>query len=599
MLSCPRPLPRRIASAADHRGSSALAWARKARYDVGLHFATMPDGSHGKLTALMHLAKRVAEDTAAAQFGDALRLVVEAAEACAGLLLAQNNGLTVAAHHGFVEVTDAELLSLFGPLSEELLTPGQPQLMPASQLPGSGHALLQRLGAAAVFAVPLVHGTSPLGALVLVAANPDAFDQPGQDFAIAAGHTLSLAIFRDRGVESERIRREELEEANRMASLGLLTASVAHELRGPVGALVLQLEEQQRLLFEAQDPPRETSVPPVQLVSELSELTADIGTALGRVRGTIDQLSRMSHRDSEPEHLDLSDVVAESLAVARPYLKRRGIDLQEELTSARVEGRRDNLGQVLLNLVFNAADACEGAEGEHKIMVSVAPDRDQVVLQVDDTGPGIPSNTIETIFTPFYTTKKRGKGTGLGLKICSDVVTAHGGHIEVVNRAQGGASFRVMLPSVAPASPERSGQRVTPARSSRRLMVIDDDPVFARAVRRGLREYDVQTAPTASDAEMTLSATDYRPDLVLCDVFLPGLNGNILHQRIRERDPALAARFVFVTGGALSKEEADYLRSSGCPTLFKPLNLDDIRDMLEIEGPKSIRNLRTLVGGYD
>src|SRR5690606_6775350 len=109
-------------------------------------------------------------------------------------------------------------------------------------------------------------------------------------------------------------------------------------------------------------------------------------------------------RDSEPEHLDLADVVSESLAVARPYLKRRGIGLQEELESASVQGRRDNLGQVLLHLVFNAADACEGADGERKIMVSVAPDRDQVVLQVDDTGPGIPANAIETIFTPFYTT---------------------------------------------------------------------------------------------------------------------------------------------------------------------------------------------------
>jgi signal transduction histidine kinase/CheY-like chemotaxis protein len=570
-------------------------------YDEGLQRpSSMSDGSYGKLTALTRLSKRVAQDQAATAFDDALALVGDATGAFASVLLLDQGGMNLVAQRGFASSAPQAVLEALRALGNEALARHQPLLiaeLAATSPDPQGAAALREVGATAVLLVPLEHGNSALGALAMLGDAQHAFDAAALTFAEAAAHTLALAIHRDRGAESERIRAEELEEANRMASLGLLTASVAHELRGPVGALVLQLEEQQRLLEDAgADAARQSG--DSSLVSELSELTADIGTALGRIRGTIDQLSRLSRRDSAPEQLDLSDVVAESLAVARPYLKRRGIDLQEELSTVLVNGRRDNLGQVLLNLVFNAADACEVVAGERKIMVSVAPYRDQVVLQVDDTGPGIPPNTIQTIFAPFYTTKQRGKGTGLGLKICSDVVTAHGGHIEVVNRAEGGASFRVMLPSIAPRAPsDRPGKRAAPGGPSRQLMVIDDDPVFTRTVRRGLKEYEVQTAPTASDAEMTLASSGYRPDLVLCDVFLPGLNGNMLHERVKKHDPDLAERFVFVTGGALSKDEADYLRASGCPTLFKPLNLDDIRDILEDRGgPESARNLRTLEG---
>ena len=561
----------------------------------------MSDDSHGRLTALMRLAKRVTEGTAVSAFDDALTLVIDVTKATAGAFLLDEEELAVVAQRGFGDKLESRAPrdALRG-IGQTTLAAHRSLLIadvvhPSSPIPGVEG--LGRKGAA--LAVPLEHIGQSLGALVLLADAKEDLDPAVVTFVEAVCQTLSLAIHRDRNKEAERARREELAEANRMASLGLLTASVAHELRGPVGALVLQLEEQQRLLDEAEQDPLEGG-DGSKLVGELGELTADISTALSRIRSTIDQLSRLSRRDSEPEQLDLSEVVSESLAVARPYLRRRGIALQEELSVAQVKGRRDNLGQVLLNLVFNAADACQGAPGERKVMVSVVPDKHQIVLQVDDTGPGIPPHTIEKIFTPFFTTKQRGKGIGLGLKICSDVVTAHGGHIEVVNRAGGGASFRVMLPSLTPRVPvDRPSKRVPPTSALPKLMVIDDDPVFTRTVRRGLKECDVQTAPSASDAEMALTSAEYVPDLVLCDVFLPGLNGHLLHERINKINPDLASRFVFVTGGALSKEEADYLRSSGCPTLFKPLNLDHIREILSDRGPESTRNLRTLQGPPD
>jgi len=549
------------------------------------------------LHALARLTRRLTEEHTATLLPDALDLVLSASGCVFGAVYLVEQQLTPMALRlpsggagpGSVRETVDALAAEVVALQKRRVVPDL--LAATPPIPGAAVTALAAQGA---LALPIEHARVTVGAMVLLAAEEAALGAERIAFVEAATHTIGLAVHRDRGAELERIRREEIEESNRMASIGLLTASVAHELRGPVAALVLQLGEQRRLLQEAA--PTGTASP--TLLSELAELTADLDTAVGRVRGILDQLARLSRRDSQPAELDLASVVRDAMETVRPYLRRRGIQVSEHLqASAQTTGRRDNLAQVLLNLVLNAADACEQVpEGNRTIRISVSPDADRAVLQVDDSGPGIPPDAIRTIFTPFYTTKQRGKGTGLGLKICADVVTAHGGHIEVANRPQGGASFRVILPrrgATAAVPPSGGAKPSAPPPPPARILVIDDDPLFLRAVSRGLKEIAVDTALTASEAEVRFAAPDYQPDLILCDLHLPGMNGDALHARIAARDPTLAARFVFCTGGALAPEEAAYLRESGCPTLFKPLNLDDVRAMLE-EPSESWHHARTL-----
>jgi ActR/RegA family two-component response regulator len=229
----------------------------------------------------------------------------------------------------------------------------------------------------------------------------------------------------------------------------------------------------------------------------------------------------------------------------------------------------------------------------------------RVILSVEDTGPGVPPSDVRAIFQPFFTTKQRGKGTGLGLKICSDVVAAHHGHIEVKNLDTGGASFRVILPGIVDAAlvTTRETQTVRPPPAEdieiRHVFVVDDDELFTRTVKRALKPHDVRTASTASEAEMALLDPLYSPHLVLCDLGLPGMTGDVLHARICAKRPRLAERFLFVTGGACSKEEADYVRASGCSTLVKPVDMKDIWTALSsppsrISGaPEGVATLRS------
>ena len=436
--------------------------------------------------------------------------------------------------------------------------------------------------------VPAETAGTPLGAMLLLFDAHVAADPELLPYVKTLCRLLGLALQVDQQALLDHGNLEGQEDASRMASLGLLTASVAHELRGPAGALVLQLEEQRRILgqLEQLGATRDDAVS--ELVGELAEVTSDVENAVLRIRDTAGQLSTLTRRDTEFEELDLGDVVRASLGVARPHLERRGIELVQELSPAcTVNGRRDNLGQLVLNLAFNAADACEQSGNRPaRVTVRVSDEDGQIALEVADTGPGVPDSAIASIFKPFYTTKQRGRGTGLGLKIVSDVTAAHGGQIDVRNLRAGGACFRVVLPrlegasGVHPVFDAQSGPGVRRALLRRKILIVDDDPVFLRTMRRTLKFHDVKTAGTASEAEIALVDPSYLPDLVLCDMCLPGTNGDALHSRIAELRPDLSARFVFVTGGGLSKHEGEYVQRVGCRTLLKPVDVKQLLDEL-------------------
>jgi CheY-like chemotaxis protein len=237
-----------------------------------------------------------------------------------------------------------------------------------------------------------------------------------------------------------------------------------------------------------------------------------------------------------------------------------------------------------------------------------------VVIAVEDSGPGVAANLRARIFDPFFTTKP--DAIGIGLTLARQAVVAHAGHIELTGSSFGGTLFRVVLPAAeavpreASTHPPRTPLAVAVAQAAgpstaapaarARILWIDDDEVFLRGVKRMLGDWDIHTAFTAKEAEELL-ARESGAALVFCDVGLPDGSGHLVHARLRETDEGLASRFVFVTGGVITPEVADYLIASGCPTLLKPVRAEEIRALLEgsedDDAPTSARTLRDAGSG--
>jgi signal transduction histidine kinase len=227
---------------------------------------------------------------------------------------------------------------------------------------------------------------------------------------------------------------EQLVWSARLAAVGQLSAGVAHEIGNPLAAIRGLLD-----LMQTGD------LGP----DEEKEFVGRIQSEAERIHHTIRDLLDFSRNEPAQEgrlesSANLSEVVSDTIKLIDRQTRFRGIDLvlslEDELP--RVRGDHERLRQLLLNLLFNAADALGG---KGRIEVRTANGTGVVRLIVEDDGPGIDGDILRQVFDPFVTTKAPGQGTGLGLAVCHTIVEGLGGSIEAANREQGGAAFEVRL----------------------------------------------------------------------------------------------------------------------------------------------------------
>jgi PAS domain S-box-containing protein len=238
--------------------------------------------------------------------------------------------------------------------------------------------------------------------------------------------------------------------ADRLAAIGTLAAGVAHEVSGPLSFVLTNLafvEGRLRELGGAE-------------AASLREALADALEGARRVQQIAADLKGFSRvGDQEPGPVDLPSVVAGALALAASELRHRARTVIDVAGAPSPLGQDGKLRQVLLNLLVNAAHAIpEGAPERHEVSVTARAEGDRVVVEVSDTGPGVPEELRTDIFEPFFTTKPVGQGTGLGLWVCRRTVEELGGEIAVGDRPGGGATFRVSLPTArGPSAAPRGG----------------------------------------------------------------------------------------------------------------------------------------------
>jgi PAS domain S-box-containing protein len=230
----------------------------------------------------------------------------------------------------------------------------------------------------------------------------------------------------------------ELAHANRLATMGQLSASIAHEVNQPIGAAVTNAHAAARWLGAM--PPNMDEVR--QALSRIVTNGNRATDVLSRIRAFIKKAPPRN------ESLDVNHAVLEVVALTRSEAKKNKVDVQMQLAEGLpvVQGDRVQLQQVLLNLIINAIEAMSASEaGSRRLLISSAKSEpNDVSIEVQDSGPGLPVASVEQIFQAFYTTKPA--GLGMGLSICRSIVEAHGGKLRAAAGDPTGAIFTFTLP---------------------------------------------------------------------------------------------------------------------------------------------------------
>jgi signal transduction histidine kinase len=254
------------------------------------------------------------------------------------------------------------------------------------------------------------------------------------------GGLISALLFeRRRRFHAEvqsRQRSAELAHSNRFSMAGELTATIAHELNQPLGAILTNVETAELIVKS-----------PLPDLQEIGEILADIRRDDVRASEVIGRLRALLKKAPfELKHIDLSEVTRETMRFLSALAVAREVDLTLIApTPLPIKGDQVQLQQVILNLIVNAMDAMSAVPSvERRIKVSTARDGNSACLFVSDVGPGIPVDQLERVFVPFFTTKPH--GMGMGLSIARTIVEAHGGQLSVENAAGRGATFRIGLP---------------------------------------------------------------------------------------------------------------------------------------------------------
>lgn len=240
-----------------------------------------------------------------------------------------------------------------------------------------------------------------------------------------------------------------LQQSDRLASLGQLSASVAHEINNPVAGVLNLAMLLQRLL-------KADGIPPDRL-AEFRKYLAQIVSETSRVGRIVSDLLAFSRRSSPHRApADLNEIVRTTLSLIQHKLRLGNITLEEHLAAAALELPCDKsqLQQVMLNLALNAAEAMQGkGGGKLEVETGRSENGDSLFVRVADSGEGIAPENLGRIFDPFFTTKPEGKGVGLGLAVSYGIVQAHGGEIEVKSRVGEGTAFTVTLPAAGVKEP--------------------------------------------------------------------------------------------------------------------------------------------------
>ncbi|MBI3893202.1 MAG: response regulator [Candidatus Wallbacteria bacterium] len=368
--------------------------------------------------------------------------------------------------------------------------------------------------------------------------------------------------------------------ADKLAALGTMAGALAHDINNPLSVMLGTLG----FVIEDLKDTRPELKKSLQLVERNAWNLVEI------VRNFL-KLSRVGRGERKSVMLD--HVISDILALLGKHLAVVGIRVNVEIEPGLplVEGDETQFQQILLNLIMNARDAM-GRDG--CLTLRGRRDGAHVVIEVSDTGPGIPPELLDHIFETFFTTKAPGKGTGLGLAICRTLSQGHGGTLDVSTEVGKGATFTLRFPAIEPTrrttsrTPETP--QLTPLAQALNVLAVDDEPEVLEIHRRSLARAGCRGAFFTSPVQALSEFVPGCFDLALIDIRMPEMNGFELTGALLRLDSTLP--IVIVSGALLTDIDGEFSRSGAMGYLGKPFRLDSLNEWLELGS--RMRATRTL-----
>ncbi len=367
--------------------------------------------------------------------------------------------------------------------------------------------------------------------------------------------------------------------SDRLASVGTLAAGIAHEVNNPLTFIVGNVQ------FATAELERRQADNPDPVLGECLQALKDANQGAIRVAAIVQDLRLFARADdTHVQPTDIRKVAVATCGLAMNEIRHRAQLVQDLQPVPLVSVTESQLGQVVLNLLTNAVHAIPlGVADRHTIRLSTCVHTDgRVALAVEDSGAGIDPANLHRIFDPFFTTKGVGEGMGLGLAISHQLVTSMGGEILVRSSPGKGACFTILLPPSEGAVATPAASAATAAHQVQRLrvLVVDDDPKVGAALKRSLRANHDVTVETDARVALELAAHPNPHDVILCDLMMPHITGMDFHAALLTRAPDMAARTVFMTGGAFTAAARAFVDSMGGRMVHKPLDLPELREAL-------------------
>jgi C4-dicarboxylate-specific signal transduction histidine kinase len=392
-----------------------------------------------------------------------------------------------------------------------------------------------------------------------------------------------------RDVTEERDRELRRLQSEKLASIGMLAAGVAHEINNPASFVLANVDSLAGILRKVDSTLRSEMV--YAKNSELANLLFDTMTVvqeskegMARIHRIARDLHSFSRVDDDANALsDVNSAVDSALTMLRSELRYRATVERSLQSTHLVRASAARLGQVFLNLLVNAAHALADLHPRRNhLYVRSRDEGGNVIVEIEDNGPGIAPEILPRIFESFFTTKPPELGTGLGLPISLDIVRRAGGDLVAESEPGRGAIFRVRLPA-AIGVPQFKTRTVPSLKAiqRRRVLAIDDEALLLKAFQRMLvAHHDIETKLGARDA-LRCFGEDRLYDVVLCDLQMPDMSGVELYAAVKQQWPDLAERFIFITGGAFSAEARRFLEDPNIACINKPFQLRELLELIE------------------